>query len=341
MNKLYLILILVGLVINLSAGWELSGKLETTYTNNAFNLSDRDLDAHEDGESNLSFVETRDDAIIKPTIDVKYKFNLGKRTHLKFSTNLNYIAYTTNTDKSKYSSISYLEYRKNKLTLKGIYGFYADNYSRQYNDSDGTDEYEEFAYDKDQFKLSASYRIFKKDWVDVYGSFEKYRHNKYWVEQDGDAMELGLGWKHSFKTFYLNGGYAYRKFDCDNPINDQSLSSYHTDTTYESNIFDIGMKNKKVRIMKKKYIRPFIKYKVEYRYYQSDDVEDKIHAGRDDVKNDFRLGSDLILSDKWMVVFTYRHQYRKVKSSVNSGLSDSKNYLTDEFSLELQYDFNL
>ncbi len=339
MNKLYVILILVGLVFNLSAGWELSGSLETTYSNNAFNLSDKDLESHEDGDEDLSFVDTSDDMMLKPSIDVKYKFELGKRKHLRLSSKLNYIAYTNNTDKSKYSSLSYVEYRNDKLTLKGIYAFYADNYSRQYKDRDGTDEYEEFAYDKDQFKLSAKYRIFKKDWVDVYGSYEMYRHNKYWVEQDGDAMEIGVGWKHSFKTFYLDGGYAYRKFDCDNGISDSSLDSYYTDTTYESNIFNVGLKNKKVRIMKKKYIRPFIKYKVEYRYYQSDNVLDDIHAGRDDVKNDFRLGSDLILSDNWMIVFTYRHQYRKVKSSVNSGLSDSKNYLTDEFSLELQYEF--
>ncbi len=340
MNKLYIILILVGLVFNLSADWEMSGNLGTTYTNNAFNLSDRDLESHEDGDEDFSFVETSDDMILEPSFDVKYKFDLGKRSHLRLSTKLKYVAYTNNTDKSKYSSLSYIEYRKDKLTLKGVFAYYADNYSRQYADGDGTDEYEEFAYDKDQFKLSAKYRIFKKDWVDVYGSFEMYRHNEYWVEQDGDAMEIGFGWKHSFKTFYLDGGYAYRKFDCDNGISDSSLDSYYTDTTYESNIFNVGLKNKKVRIMKKKYIRPFIKYKVEYRYYQSNDADnDKIHAGRDDVKNDFRLGSDLILSDNWMVVFTYRHQYRKVKSSVNSSLSDSKNYLTDEFSLELQYDF--
>jgi hypothetical protein len=216
--------------------------------------------------------------------------------------------------------------------VNAYYGYYPHNYLRTYD--------EDYTYDKNMYKLDGSYRIFRKDWVQLYGKYEQYCHNKYYTKYDGDAITTGIGWRHSFQTFYLKAMYYYRTYNCDGETNlDEGGEESSAD--YDADIFELNFNNKKVEIARNRYIRPYINFSFEHRCYQTNDYTDDTHAGREDKKYNVAFGSEFLLWKDIELTAEYNHVYRKVSSSVNSNLPNKKDYIANELSLGVRYSFSL
>lgn len=329
----------------LNATWEFDANAGFTYDENVFNLSDDDIDRFEDGESYFDWMEAADDFVIDASLRARYRTTWGdwdispfvKGSHEQF---------TSNTDKSHSSVLAGVNLDWKKLALNFYYGNYPDNWVRNYkytlpSGSTSSDPVE-FSYDKNMFKLDANYRLFRKDWVYLYTRFEQYFHNDHFTEYDADATIIGVGWRHSFKTFYFSVKYNFRQYNCDGApdvaINNPDAFS---DASYDADIIEIGFRNKKVEFARHRYIRPFITFEFESRGYQNDNPQDTFHAGREDKIYNVTFGADFNLWPNIDFNAEYNHKYRNTDSSINSDISKTKDYIANEFSLGVQYSFSL
>jgi len=317
------------LACGLSATIDFETGATFTYDDNVFNLSDSDLDHFDDGS--FDWAETSDDFVTGAWLRVQRQFQVGD-VYLTPVVKGAYSLYTSNGDKSTGSMLAGVQTDWRKLSVNAYYGYYPHNYLRTYD--------EDYTYDKNMYKLDGSYRIFRKDWVQLYGKYEQYCHNKYYTKYDGDAITTGIGWRHSFQTFYLKAMYYYRTYNCDGETNlDEGGEESSAD--YDADIFELNFNNKKVEIARNRYIRPYINFSFEHRCYQTNDYTDDTHAGREDKKYNVAFGSEFLLWKDIELTAEYNHVYRKVSSSVNSNLPNKKDYIANELSLGVRYSFSL
>jgi len=333
----------------LFAQFDLSLESRWDYNNNAFNLSDSELDQFDDGHTDFNYIESSDDLVTTNSARLRYTYE-KKRVSYAISSRLGYNHYFNNNDKNSVSSYSALAYRSRKIDLNLGFGYYPDNYLRKYEDHDGTGELEEYSYDKTLYKFDGNYRLSRKNYLNYYAKYEQYFYNEYFTEQDGDAMTFGLGWRHSFPTFYLDLMYYYRLMETDNHIDNasgisdwESMKDYR-DASYDANIFSIKFTNKRVRLTKKIELRPYISYTIEKRYYITDlpvshpqaGSIDPIHSTREDSKYNLDLGVFFYLTKKLNISLDYTHIYRKVSSDYKP-LADLKDYVKDSISVTFSY----
>ncbi len=327
----------------LFAEFTISADSDFEYTDNVFQLSSKDKGRFDRGESAFDFIETRDDFIMRPSVSFGYNYQ-GKGFTLEPSISGTYEHYYNNTDKSTYNMLVKMssEIRLSKdyrLTLAGSYGYYPENWLRDYLD-DETDAYQKFEYDKNMYKFEPYLKMWRKFFIMPYFKYEQYYYNEYFTEYDGDAMTTGLGLKYAFNTFYMKVYYHFRDYECDSNPEGAVDSDDAGDASYESNIYFVEFENKRVAISRHRYIRPFFSFRYEQRYYQTE-VYDKFHSGREDSKYTVKFGSDFYLFDNWEFKLSYTHIYRKAESDVYENLNDYKEYQEDRFTLGVKYNFDL
>ncbi len=335
-------LLSIGLV-PLFADFDVSVRSDFEYSDNVFQLSDYDKDRFDDGDTKFDYIESRDDFIMRPELNFGYKYD-GKGFTLEPSVSGTYNYYYQNTDKSNYSAlvklISDIPLTKDfRLTLAAYYGYYPDNWLRDYLD-DETDRYQKFEYDKNLYKFAPYLKMWRKLYVMPYFKYEEYFHNEYFTEYDGDATTMGLGFKYTFSTFYFQAYYHFRNYECDGDAGIAVDADDAGDASYESNIYYIEFENKKVAISRHRYIRPFFSLMYEERYYQTEKY-DKFHSGREDVKYTIKFGSDFYLFDDVEFKLTYTHIFRDAESDNYEDIGKYKEYQEDRFTLGVQYNFDL
>ncbi len=327
MKKVTLILTLVLSSLLLYGNFSLTLKNHSTYTDNVFQLSEDDIDSHEDGHDKFSYIETRDDLINQTEASVFYRDNIGKFGY-HFTVKGNYQAYLKNTDKSKYMLGAGLGFGYKNLDLDFFYGYYPDNYVRQYQDKDGTEEYEMFEYDKNLYKLDAQYRLSRKLYLLGYLKYDEYYHNEFFTEYDGKALTPGIGLKYSMSELYLIGWYYYRSFETDEDITEEDAVS---DASYESNIYKGQLRFKKIKTSLFSY-RPVLDFSYESRFY---DGYDKFHSGREDYITSVSPSVKFYLRNLFNITLDYTYKSRNVTSETQS-VEDDKTYTENQISLNFE-----
>jgi hypothetical protein len=331
MKKFLVLAISLFAVISLFSEISLNFTNNSTYTDNVFQLSDDDLDAHDAGIA-FDYIETSDDLINSSRLTVSSRNKIGKIRY-DFFVRGSYDAYLKNTDKSKAAVSTGFGIDSRRFNTSFVYGYYPDNYVRNYRDKDGTDEYEKFEYDKNLYKVDAEYRFTRKAYLLAYFKFEQYYHNEYFTEYDGDAITPGLGLKYSFSELYLEGWYYYRSYEThDDIIPDDDIS----DQSYESNTYSVQLRMKKIKTKKFAY-RPVFNFKYEKRYY---DGWDKYHNGREDDTITINPWVKFYLTDYLNITLDYTSKIRNV-SSESQSVEDSKSYQENQMSISFELPIKL
>lgn len=326
MKKLVTLCFALFAIISLFSEISLTFTNNSTYSDNVFQLSDKDLDSHDNG-TDFDYIETSDDMINSSTLSIYNRSQLGKIRYDLYVRGT-YDAYLKNTDKAKPSVSTGFGINSRTFDASIMYGYYPDNYVRKYRDKDGTEEYEKFEYDKNLFKLSAEYRFTRKAYLLGYLKFEQYYHNEHFTEYDGDAITPGIGLKYSFSELYLEGWYYYRDYETHDDIEpDDEIS----DQSYESNTYAVQLKMKKLKTAHFDY-RPIFDFKYEKRYY---DGWDKYHSGREDDTMTINPSVKFYLTDYLNITLDYTSKIRNVSSDSQS-VEDSKSYQENQMSLAFE-----
>lgn len=326
MKKLLIITFSLLLVVSLFSEISVNFTNKSTYSDNVFNLSDKDLDLHDAG-TGFAYIETSDDMINSSRLSIYNRTQVGKIRYDLYVRGT-YDAYLKNSDKSQASVSTGFGINTRNFNTSLMYGYYPDNYVRNYKDKDGTQDYEMFEYDKNLYKLSAEYRFTRKAYLLGSLKFEQYYHNEYFTEYDGDAITPGLGLKYSFSELYLEGWYIYRSYEthadivADDEISDQS---------YESNTYSVQLKMKKLKTAYFEY-RPVFDFQYEKRYY---DGWDKYHNGREDDTITINPSVKFYLTDYLNITLDYTSKIRNV-SSESQSVEDSKSYQENQMSIAFE-----
>ncbi|OQY40168.1 MAG: hypothetical protein B6226_00390 [Candidatus Cloacimonetes bacterium 4572_65] len=327
MKKQLSLIVLLAFSLSLFSQVSFTLKSNTTYTDNAFQLSEDDIDVHDSGDSKFDYIETRDDMIHNLGASLIYR---NKIKSLKYSLTAKggYNGYLKNSDKSKYTAGVGFGLDTKKLDIGFFAGYYPDNYVRKYQDKDGTQEYEKFEYDKNLFKLDGEFRLSRKSYLLAYVKYEDYYHNQYFTEYDAEALTTGLGFKYSLSELYLQAWYYYRVYETVDNITAEDAVS---DASYESNIYKAQLRFKKIKCKKIGY-RPVFDLSYEKRYF---DGYDKYHSGREDDMFKFSPSVKFYLSSFFNLTLDYTLQYRTVTSD-NQSVEDSKSYTENQYSLAFE-----
>jgi len=322
-------------------GFELSAGTTIGYNDNVFSLSEYDRQRFDEGNQALtSFVDSADDLIVNPYIRGRYPVNLGEYTVTPYI-NLNYYQYLNNSEKTNYSILSGLFNSYGNFNLNLYYGYYADLYVRDYSDTDGTEEYENFIYEKNLYRLYSYFSLGRLDTPLLYLQVEDYYHSENFTEYDGTATTFGLGWRRSFPTFYLRFFYYYRDFaaaNTDYVLEDVTSNDRITDPTYESNIYDFQFRNKLVNLSEDHQIRPYFGFRFENRFYTTDlpvNVS-PFQSTRNDKRYRFSAGCEFYLIDNFIITLDYNYFLRDSYSD-NDSVAKYKDYSQQSISVDLEY----
>jgi hypothetical protein len=100
------------------------------YTDNAYNMSDRDLDRFEDGQS-FKYVESSDDLI--QTLDLRYVYtHRAKNQRFSPSVNISQDMYLNNREKNNFAFGTGFNYRYHNLRRIFRYLYTPQNYTQRY-----------------------------------------------------------------------------------------------------------------------------------------------------------------------------------------------------------------
>ena len=317
--------------------------VSTKYIDNIYNLSSQDIDKFDAGNNEFSYIETKDDLIINSYFNISRDF---KSKNLEFSPFLSVHQHNYLQNNLKSTTSFKMRINKklfNKIGIKFSYSYNPKIFVRKYIDQDGTGGYEDYQYDKQKFDLNGYFKINGKNFILFGTSLSQLYYNKYFTEYDGKKFSGNLGFKHSFKPFYLKLSYSYKIFIGDDKIlSSENYTGYVRDPQYESNIYSLRILSKKINLWLPNYFRIKTASSFEQRYFRTDLSEnlDPIHSGRKDKILSFSLGIDYNLLTNTNIFLDFTNVSRKVSANYED-LSKIKNYTQNGISLGFKYSFSL
>ena len=332
MNK-YVVLSLVFLVLgSLLMAQSASITYQLSYTDNAFNLSDEDLDKFENKQG-FTYIDTSDDLIQTINMRVSHSYR-NKNYRISPSISLTQNSYINNSDKSGFNVLTGFNSRIYKAFVDIRYGWYPNNYLRKYKDTDGTQKDENFEYGKNLYKMTVKYPVAKRLDAELYGKSEDYYHNKYFTEYDGNALTTGIGLYSKYQPGILSLYYYFRQFD--NKSDNQQMQTVidtQKDCSYDSDCFEIKYQFPKF-YAKSNFVdySPYFSYRFEnVKYTSKHSVSlDPIHATRKDTKIKVNIGTTLYAFKNIDFKLDAIKEFRRVSSEYEK-LKYSKNY--DKFQI--------
>ncbi len=303
-----------------------------TYTDNAFQLSDYDLQRNEEGHPDLDFVDSADDVTVRMRFngayDARWRWWLIQ-PQVQVSGARNAI----NSEKQRLDLTAGVKLNRRIGSLGLYYGYTPNVYVRNYKDSDGTGESEQFTYARNQYRADLRLKPFKPSTLQLEYRLEEYFYNKYFTEFDGDITTWTLGWRQSLPTFYVEGSYGYKVYDTDRVDIDNP-----EDASYESNIYSAGILIKKMPLDSKYphvMWRPELTLRFEERFFQGGD---SWHRNRTDKINTTSAYLRFYLGETWNINLDYSHIFRNVDAP-NSSLIRYKEYSENRFGVNVRYYF--
>lgn len=303
------------------------------YTDNAFQLSEYDLQRNEDNHADLKFVDSADDVIINAKLSADYATN-WRWWQIQPYLQVNAYQNVLNTDKHRFESIAGLKIRRRFGELGLSYGYYPENYIRYYNDNDGSGEQEKHSYDKNLYRAELKVKPLRKTTLSLDYRLEQYYYNKFFTEFDGDITTWTFGAQQSFPTFYLDAAYSFKEYQTEQ----NKDFSNPEDASYESNVYSFGIMIKKMLIDTRYpnlFWRPNLDLRFEERYYQG---SDNWHAARTDNINRTDTSLMFYYGSNWNINLDYSHIFRNVDAPYSS-VRKYKEYSENRFGVSVKYLF--
>ncbi|MBW6513940.1 MAG: hypothetical protein K0B87_04190 [Candidatus Syntrophosphaera sp.] len=316
--------------LSLNAQTELGLSLQTTYSDNVFQLSEYDLDRFQQAHPNLEYVQTTDDLTIAARVDVAYPF---RYKWWKFTPSVTGIVSqnVSNPDKQRRDALLRFRVDRHYWNFTALYGYYPNTYIRSYVDTDGTRELEQYGYERNLYRGDLNLKPLKNTTFQLHARHEQYFYNQYWTEFDGNATTLGLGLRQSFPAFSVGGIYYYRVFDNTNADDE--------DSSYESNIYrgDLSLKAMPLDENKPRGAtwHPSLALSYEERFFQS---ADNWYGGRVYKIYTTEAGLNFKLDANWNLMLDYSHIFRNVESPV-AAVRRAREYGENRMSATVKYSF--
>jgi hypothetical protein len=328
---LIMALFLSTLAMNLAAQVSASMDLGIHYTDNAFQLSETDLQNNEEGDPDFAFVNSADDVITNLMLYGAYDmaWHWWKIRPLAEVSGTQYIM---NPAKQRLDFLTGIRVSRRIGELGLFYGYTPEVYLRDYIDTDGTGLNESYSYEKNLYRAELKAKPLKKSTASLEYRLEQFYYNKYFTEFDGDITTWTVGWQQSFPIFYLDASYGYKVYQ----TKQGSIIDNPEDASYESNVYAAGLLIKKMPLdshYPSITWRPELDLKFETRYYQG---EDNWHAGRTDNLNTTTATLHFYFGDRWNFNLDYSHIFRNV-DAVNSNVIRQKEFGENRFGLNVRY----
>lgn len=318
---------------------EVDLRVRTQYDSNPFLLSDSDQELFDNQDAQFSYIETRDDLLTSGFLKLEQQLWKARRKTITTDLKLDFQQYMNNSEKGFLAPQLRLSYDSYRFDFAIAYEYSPHHFVRQYIDHDGTEAYEKYIYDRNSYQLDTQYRVTKRNYLIFDFAFKQEYYNEFFTEYDAEIQEYKIGWKHSFKQYYLTGMYEYIDYKNDVPTISEALQAgYGRDASYESNVFSLSLRYKKIKLSKGKSFRPSFRGSIEQRYYQTefDTLIDPIHSGREDNITNLGISCDFYFFKFFDISLDYKHTYRKVDATYKD-LSETKEYTRDKVGLEFTY----
>jgi len=288
--KQLIICLALGLILSLFAGdglaegghFDLNFQLQTVYNDNILSYSDADLDQFDDtsASANKYGIESKDDYIIIPELDIVFKTRLaGHSLHLGVKGR--YYYYQENDIKRYYRVEAYFKrYFKKGIYLQGSINFLPEYYYR--NSYSLTEGYQEAKFDKmsvtgklsvlliDGLRGNFQYRYSDKDFIPLFDERDLTEH-LFKVEAIYRPARLWKGWLSYAYTTAKGAG-------SDDPL-------MRRDTSFDANLFTAGSRLYLHGLKGKGFeLAGRASYKVVYFQTVKINSEDSYRLGREDYR---------------------------------------------------------
>jgi len=300
--------------MKLDATFYLRLKLTTEYDSNIFTLSQNDLDRFQNHQS-FEYIKTTDDLKEKIDFRVSKKFVYHAHNITPF-VQPTIILLMKNQDKQTHHFLSGFLYSYKGFSINSSYGYYPQNYLRNFLDQDGTQQNEKFIYDKMMWRFSSSYKISNYIQPQLYYKHDFDHYNQYWTEYDGITQTYGVGWRLTTNLLSSNFFYYYKIFNPrHNSQETQEIYQNIKDSSYEADLLEAKISTKRQYHLLSDY-RLFCGYKREIRYFQSSIpiAIDSYHTTRKDTINSINAGLDLWFMKNLTFTLDFLYRFRNVQS---------------------------
>ncbi len=330
---LSLALLFMAFAAKLTAQFEGSVTLGSAYSDNVFQLSENDLDRFDEHDPALDFAETTDDLSLKANVDLAYPISYKWWTFTP-SVSATFTQYVKNQEKSKRDALLRMRVDRHYWNFTALYGYYPDTYVRNYSDSDGNGDSEQYSYERDLIRADLNLKPLKNTTIRFSGRYENYLYNQYFTEFDADATTWGLGIRHNFPVFTLQADYYFRVLD-----NRTDQGFQHDDASYESNKYSGLIRIRKMLLDDAKpkgpVWQPALELSYEERFFQG---LDDWYGGRIDQIYTTTASLDFKLNKNWNINLDYSHVFRNIDSP-SAAVRRAKEFSENRLSAAVKYMF--
>ncbi len=341
--KKFLILIMLFLTVCAwSKGIVLDSELDLgfAYDSNINLLSDSDRDEFLDNILPEKYlIKSIDDLIMDMSYTLKCKnYWLGGHTQIE-EFKLYFNKYQENSVKDYgYMSFAIRQYFSRNLDFSLKYYYYPQIYLRQY-ESVIDHNYHKFEYSKNYYSANLNWDI-ARSWFARYNlEYSQLFYNKWFTEYDADIFtsNIFLTWQPSGKAqIELRYGYRLSNADAEDAFADPDAVDVIKDASYEANIYSCQFKIKK--LLKNTTFN--IGYKLETRYFNSDNDLDTYHLDRNDYIHSITTSIYKPLKKNLSIIVSGEYGFRNTESPKDYVVED-KEYNSWKTSLNLSYAINL
>lgn len=305
--------------------------LQGTYSDNVFQLSDYDFTRYDEKHPNLDYVKTTDDLSLGTRIDLAYplRYRWWKfipSISATLSQNL------SNHDKYRRDILGRMRVERYYWNATLLYGYYPNLYVRDYVDTDGTKQLENYGYERNLYRGDLQIKPLKNTTLKLGALYENLYYNKHWTEFDADATTLSIGARYRFPIFTFDADYKFRELESKD-------KSYGNDSSYQSDNLNFGITLNKMPLIKTSehniYWRPALDLSYEDRFYQG---ADSWYGGREDKIYNTSASLSFDLSKKLNINLDYTHLFRSV-ASPNDSVVRLKEYNENRVGTTIKYSF--
>lgn len=318
-------------------------ELDTYYHSNILKYSDSDLDLFESNVKPEKFeLNSTDDQVIGlgGSIGVKHDF-IFKHTQydrIVFQSD----NFLNNSKKSThYIGAEIKQYFSKSLDMTFGYRFYPQIFVARYiSVAEENGGYRDYDYSKNLYSASADYSLNKHVTLNYSLDYSENYYNKYFTEYDCHNISnvfglnfavlenLDLGVKYGLEFSDAAGKDAYDYLS--NGSFQAKDASYEENEYSFSAVYQLAVADKKIRLAGS--------YKLQDRFFQSNEVGDIYHLGRDDRTGTLNLSCTYPLLKELKIRGFYTYENR-ITSSDYSEVEDGKSY--DFYNLGIGLSINL
>ncbi len=318
------------------------GSLRMTYDSNIYRYADDDVDDFADGERYERYPhDTTDELRFDPAVNIAFVREApGSRT-TEVDAGAAFFLATSNGDKS-FAKLS-ARYTETLERLARVSVSYAaiPAYHLKYvwdADAPSTAATDYRSCDFRKHSLRAELGTAGQLPVELTGWW---RYDDYGYDQDFVEYDT---WSNTFGACVtarpadgvrLDGQYAYRRslsrgYD---ELGEDKRTSDDSDASYDQDEFELTARWDAGRVQGVPMVFK-VRGKLIQRYYQTTNLSDEYHAGRDDTMWVAGARVELGITDSTSLVCAYEHRARRSESDIVPTIGDAKDYDADRFSVQ-------